>query len=274
MQSVTITMDFELLVICALAFVIHLIGTLAYSVRIAGVRTGRIAMSFALFNILVLVSRTSNSFQGPFLAKRIEQNLAEGVTGGALTDFRWLLLSATLATIAGAFLIPTFQRFFSQAVLQFQTHRSMAKLLLHGFFKGGLAQMKDVVSVPAMANLSRLRGEPAIPASMVVMNVLTVALWTIGVFASLYAGYLNPELRVTSSSLSSVINGLATIFMFVFIDPHMSVMTDDVVEGRMSESQFRRAVVWLVGSRLAGTLLAQVLLVPAAALIVFVAELV
>ena len=49
-------------------------------------------------------------------------------------------------------------------------------------------------------------------------------------------------------------------------------MTDDVVEGRVSESQFRRAVVWLVGSRLAGTLLAQALLIPSALLIVYVAR--
>ena len=54
-------MDWQLVIICLLTFVIHLVGTLAYSVRIAGVRTKRIAVSFALFNILVLVSRTSNS---------------------------------------------------------------------------------------------------------------------------------------------------------------------------------------------------------------------
>ena len=36
----------------------------AYAARIAGVRTRRIAMSFALFNILVLVSRTLQQFQG------------------------------------------------------------------------------------------------------------------------------------------------------------------------------------------------------------------
>jgi hypothetical protein len=265
-------MDIQLLPICALTFVIHLIGTLAYSVRIAGVRTGRIALSFALFNILVLVSRTSNAFQGPFLAKRIEQNLVEGVTENLLIDFRWLLLSATLATVAGALLIPTFQRLFSRAVLHFQQHRSVARLLLHGFFKGGLVQMKDSVSAPALANLSSLSTGPAVSAGVVLLNTVAVAFWSIGVFAALYAGYLNPELRVTSSSLSPIINGVATIMMFVFIDPHMSVMTDDVVEGRVAEPQFRRAVVWLVGSRLAGTLLAQVLIAPAAAVIVFVAE--
>ena len=171
-------MDIQLLVICILTFVIHLIGTLAYAARIAGVRTRRIAISFSIFNILILVSRTSNSFQGPFLAKRIENNIAGGVAHGLLADFRWMLWSATLATIVGALLIPTFQRIY----------------------------------------------------------------------------------------------GTATILMFVFIDPQMSVMTDDVIEGRTSEPYFRRAVVWLVGSRLAGTLLAQLILIPAAMLIVSVAE--
>jgi hypothetical protein len=59
--------------------------------------------------------------------------------------------------------------------------------------------------------------------------------------------------------------------MFVIIDPQLSVLTDDVVEGRVSEARCRRAIVWLVGSRFAGTVLAQVLLVPAAGLIMFVA---
>jgi len=60
--------------------------------------------------------------------------------------------------------------------------------------------------------------------------------------------------------------------MAIFIDPHMSGMTDDVIEGKVSEGQFRKAIVWLVGSRLAGTLLAQLLLVPSAMLIAWVAN--
>jgi hypothetical protein len=265
-------MDHQLFVICALTFVIHLIGTLAYAVRIAGVRTGRIAVSFALFNILVLVSRTSNSFQGPFLAKRIERSINLDLAQGVLTDFRWILASATLATLIGALLIPSFQRLFSRAVLHFQVHRSVAALLMHGFFKGGLSQLKDVASVPAAANVTQMGKGHGISATMLAMNVVAIALWTIGVFASLYAGYLNPEFRVTSSTLSSVINGVATIMMFMFIDPHMSVMTDDVVDGRTSQSQFRRAVVWLVATRFIGTLLGQILLVPAAMLIVILAK--
>jgi hypothetical protein len=265
-------MDKQLLFICFLTFVIHLIGTLAYSVRIAGVRTRRIAVSFALFSVLILISRTSNSFLGPFLAKRVESNLTGTVTHGLLSDFRWLLVSATVATLVGALLIPTFQRIFSRAVLHFQVHRSVPKLILHGFFKGGLSYIKDVASVPLAANVTEIRKVPGVSTWIIVLNTGAVALWTIGVFSALYAGYLDPALRMTSSNLSSVINGGATIMMALFIDPHMSGMTDDVVEGRVSEPQFRKAIVWLVGSRLAGTLLAQLLLVPSAILIVYVAK--
>jgi hypothetical protein len=107
---------------------------------------------------------------------------------------------------------------------------------------------------------------------VVVLNVVAMSIWTVGVFAALYAGYLRPELRVTASQLSAVINGVATIVMFVFIDPYLSVLTDDVAEGKVSDPYFRRSVVWLTGSRLAGTVFAQLLLIPAALWIVAVAE--
>jgi hypothetical protein len=264
-------MDWQLAALCGLTFVIQLIGTLAYAVRIAGVRTRRIAVSFALFNILVLVSRTSNSFQGPFLAKRIELSLHHGAVAHLLADFRWLLASATLATAVGALLVPTFQRIFSRAVLHFQAHRSIPKLLLHGFAKGGLSYIRDAVTVPSPSHLNQLRSKPEISVSVIGLNVAAQALVTVAVFASLYAGALNPAYRVTASTLSSVVNGVATILLFVFIDPHLSVMTDDVVEGRTSEATFRRAVIWLAGARIAGTVVAQAILVPAASLIAVVA---
>jgi hypothetical protein len=262
--------DLQLIFLCFLTFVIHLIGTLAYSVRIAGVRTRRIAVSLALFSILVLVSRTSNSLLGPFLAKRVETSLLNGPS--LLTDFRWLLISASIATVIGALLIPTFQRVFCRAVLHFQIHRSVPKLIIHGFFKGGISYIRDVASAPSKANVSGSYKGHGVSISITLLNIGATALWTVGVFASLYAGMLDSEVRVTSSTLSSIINGGATVMMAIFIDPHMSGMTDDVVEGKVSEVRFRKAVVWLVGSRLAGTLLAQFLLIPSAKLIVYVAR--
>ena len=107
---------------------------------------------------------------------------------------------------------------------------------------------------------------------MVALNVGAQALLTVGVFAALYAGCLDPKFRVTAVSLSGVVNGVATILLFVFIDPHLSVMTDDVMDGRTSEASFRRAVVWLSASRVAGTVLAQLMLSPAAFAIAMIAR--
>ena len=52
-------MDATLALILALTFVVHLVETLAYSVRIAGVRVRRLAVSLSLFNLLVLLARTA-----------------------------------------------------------------------------------------------------------------------------------------------------------------------------------------------------------------------
>ena len=265
-------MDTQLLLICLLTAAINLIGTLAYAARIAGVRTRRIAMSFALFNILVLVSRTSNSFLGPFLAKRIETRLAEGGGEALLGDFRIVLLSAAAAVAVGIVLVPTGQRLFSRAIGYFQRNRSTGKMILRSASPAGMRTIREAIALPTAGQLRELAKPRGVGWGVLIANVLAQALITVGVLASLYAGYLNPEFRVTASQLSAVINGFATILLFALIDPQLSVMTDDVVEGRVSEPMFRRTIVWISFSRLAGTLLAQALLLPGALAIAWVAN--
>ncbi len=263
-------MNAGLLVLCALTVVIHLIGTLAYSVRIAGTRTGRIALSLSLFNILALVSRTANTFQGPLLAKRVEERIVHGAAASA-EDFRWLLLAATLATALGALLIPTFQRLYAAYVEVFARDRSLPRLLARSLSPSLAVHLRQSLAMPRWETLTRLRERPHIPWSMTLLNMLATALWTVGVFAALYAGHLRPELRVTSVQLSAVVNGIATILMFTVVDPYLSVLTDDVAAGTLDERTFRSSIVWLVASRLAGTMAAQLLLVPAAVWITIVA---
>lgn len=265
-------MDSQLLAICLLTFAINLIGTMAYAARIAGIRTRRIAMSFALFNILVLVSRTSNSFLGPFLAKRIETRLADGGGEALLGDFRVVLAAAAIAVALGIVLVPTAQRLFAKAIGQFQEHRSTTRLILRTATPNGLRTVRDAIALPRMEQLRELARPRGVGWNVLIANCLAQALITVGVLASLYAGYLNPEFRVTASQLSAVVNGFATILLFALIDPQLSVMTDDVVDGKVSEAMFRRTIVWISFSRLAGTLLAQALLLPSAQAIAWVAN--
>src|SRR3546814_8821663 len=84
-------------------------------------------MSFALFNILVLFSRTSNSFLGPFLAKRIETRIHDGNGASLFIDMQFVLAAASVATLIGILLVPTGQRMFAAAIGWYQTNRSTTR---------------------------------------------------------------------------------------------------------------------------------------------------
>jgi hypothetical protein len=266
-------MDVQLAAICLFTLTIHLIGTLAFAVRIAAVRTRKIALAFALFNVLALISRTCNSFQVPFLANRLEKSLHHPASTGLLADFRYIILCSTIGSILGGLLIPTFQRVFTQAVYHFQKHRSLPRLLFRGFSVQNLPdRVKANIKLPALSNVRELPRMHRFDLKMVLLNIVAVALLTVGVFSSLYAGILNPEFRVTASSLSAVVNGFATLLMFIVIDPQLSIMTDDVMDGTLSEHRFRVHIIYLVAARVIGTGLAQVMFVPAATLTAMVAS--
>jgi hypothetical protein len=263
-------MSTQIIIVLILVFLINLITTLSYSVRIVGVRTGRIAVSFALFNILVLISRTAYGFQAPLLAKTIETNIITGA-GANLFQFRLIIFSCTIATIIGGFLIPTFQRLLSIAVDKFSIYKSVPNLLIHGFTKNGISSLRDNLVIPSSKNISTIKLREDFPWRVFFMNIIAVAILTVGVLSSLYAGYLDPIYRTTSSNLSAIVNGIATILMFIFIDPFLSVMTDDVVLGKVKESLFRKYIVYMVLARVMGTLLAQFILLPSSRLIAWIA---
>ena len=266
-------MTAQIIVVLILVFLINLITTLSYSVRIVGIRTGRIAVSFALFNILVLISRTAYGFQAPLLAKTIENNINSGA-GENLFEFRLIILTCSVATIIGGFLIPTFQRLLSIAVEKFSIYKSVPSLILHSFSKGGITSIKDSIVIPSTKNVAQINFKSNFPWRVFIMNIIAVSIITVGVLSALYAGYLNPEFRSTASNLSAIINGVATILMFIFIDPFLSVMTDDVVLGKTKVSLFRKYIVYMVFARILGTVLAQFIFIPSAQIIAWIAELI
>lgn len=260
-------MNIQILIVVILNLVISLIGTLAYSVRLVGIRTGKIAVSFALFNVLMLVSRLAITFQAPILTKYIEKNPNDDFKNIFLT----IIIASGFATIAGAFLVPTFQRVFSKGVLYFSYQRSIPKLILHSFTKTGIKQLRSCVAIPVKESISQIDFKK-IPKKTIVLNIITVAIITAGSFAPIYAGSIEHDLRATCITLAPVISGIATLIMTIFIDPQLSIMTDDVVDGHCSPQEFRNCVIGMVGSKTLGTFLAVFLLVPAAQIIIYLAR--
>jgi hypothetical protein len=162
-------MTIHVALVFLLTFLIHLMSMLSYAIRIAGVRTGRLAVSLALFNILLLVSRTSNTFQAPLLAKHVEQNILAGGGSGIESDLRWLLIAAALASVVGLVLIPTFQRLFGVAIESLSRHRSMPRLLLRVMSFSSWRYLKSSIAVPQKENVTRLEVRQ-VPWAMLIYN--------------------------------------------------------------------------------------------------------
>ncbi len=264
-------MDYQLLFLSLLVILINIISTLSYSVRIAGVSTGRIAFALSLFNLMVLFSRSSNAILAQLLSKRTEEDILSTAIPNP-GDFRILLLAAALGTLAGAFLIPTFQRILTRAVRSYEARPSMGALLMTAANPRNWWLAAGDFTMPSPRNVEQMRKAKPLPWHVFLLNAGGTALITCGVFSSLYAGYLVPELRLTAGNLSALVNFIGTILMFALVDPHFSYLSDKVVSGEASHSYFRSVVVGMAGSRLAGTFLAQLILVPGAWVIAKVAH--
>ncbi len=103
-----------------------------------------------------------------------------------------------------------------------------------------------------------------IPKRLFVINMLITSIYTIGVLSALYAGLLAPERSTTAVMASGLINGIATMLLAIFVDPKVSVLADDVAKGKRSYIYLKWTSVTMVTSRVAGTLLAQLMFIPGA----------
>lgn len=262
--------------------IIHLINTLNYSVRLAGVKTKRLAIAFSLFNVIFLISSTANTVQAPLLAK-ISDKLFAGVERGSALysenlvslswDIRLVLACATIGTVAGTMLIPSFVRIMSKGIFLFERTGSIPLLLALLFSPGKLRKVMADVYLPGTETVNRSH-HPDIPKKLLTLNVLIIGVFTTGVLSALYAGSLVPEFGKTAAMLSSLVNGGAQILLATIVDPTVANITDQSIRGVRSEADVKSMVMYLAFSRIAGTLLAQVIFIPAAELIRLVAHLI
>lgn len=255
-------------------FVIHYVDTLSYSVRIAGVRTGHIALATSLFNTLILVSRSANVIQAPLLTKYVEEAIYQNTTSQLRINFHFLIFSATLASIVAALSIPTFHRIMALAISKFKEVGSVPRLILYSFSAKGLMGLSASTRFPNIDSLKSISNVEGIPFLPVFSNVIVTAVHTIGVLSAIYAGILIPAYRATAITLSSVINAIATILYFIVVDPSVALMTDQTLNGNISQGKLRRLVILLVAGKTSGTLLGQLLFFPAAVLISFIAKII
>ena len=254
----------QLVIISLFILIIHSIETLAYSVRLSGARVKLLASALSLFNVMVMVSRLANMMQQPFTGSLIDKAPKENALEFVESQYRILIGSATLGTIIGLLLLPTFIAVFSRAIIHLVEERgSILTLVKKGFTIPYLRRVKDHIHLPRYVYLKDMSWRD-IPMKLFCINILITAIYTIGVLSALYAALIAPERATTAVMASGLINGVATVLLIVFIDPKISILADDVINQRGSYVTLKSASIMMVISRILGTLLAQILFIPGA----------
>ncbi|ALC83769.1 MULTISPECIES: lipid II flippase Amj family protein [Bacillus] len=253
----------NVIIIFFFLLLIHSVETLAYTTRLAGARIGLIASALSLFNVMVTVSRMSNMLQQPFTGGIIDHS-GENALVVVSEQFRVLIFGSTAGSIIGMILLPTFIAAFSRAIL----HLSEENGSVLNFFRKGIsnkwfAHVRRYIKLPSAHYFKGFHFR-LIPKRLFVLNMLITSIYTIGVLSALYAGLLAPERSTTAVTASGLVNGVATILLALFVDPKISVLADGVSKGKINYKYLKWTSVTLVFSRVCGTILAQVLFIPAA----------
>ena len=238
--------------------------------RLAGVRSKRVATGLTLFNLFATTSRMLNLLYAPLMGALIDVSRRLGDSAGFERDVRVIIAAATLGTIIGGALTPTFAVLLQRGIGSFERHGSLVwaigRLARPATFRSAVAEFR--LPHPRM-----LRYSPAnIPRRFLLWNVVVMAFWVAGPLSAYYAGVIDGRVTGTALLLSGLITGVATITLTLIVDPTAAVITDQAALGMRPESDIKAMLLYLIISAVAGTLLAQLLLRPAADLIVAVAR--
>ena len=235
--------------------------------RLAGVRTKQIATSLSFVNATLLITRTSNMIQAPFLGGMVDAAILRGNPSALVDSFRWVIFAAFIGNSIGALLTPFFVAVFTKAILRFEKVGSVPRLIGAAFLPRNFKEIAARFRLPGKESWLNLPLK-GIPQTFLWINLLLVSIYAIGVLSSLYAGALVPEFRITASQLSAIVNGIATILLVTLVDPTCAFITDQAIKGKRKESDVRTMVFYIIAGRVVGTLIiSQLLFLPAASYI-------
>lgn len=253
-----------LIVVCFFTAIIHLAETSASCLRLAGIRTRQIATSLSFVNATLLVARLSNMFQAPFLGGMVDTAILHGTPQVLINNFRIIIFAAFIGNLIGAILSPFFVNVYAKAITRFETVGSVPRLIVQMFRPRNLKGLLRAIRLPNRLSFRDLSLKN-IPKTFLILNVLMVSIYAIGVLASMLAGAMIPEYRVTATQLSAIVNGIATILLTLMVDPTAALITDQAARGKRPESDVRSMVFYLILGRVVGTLIvSQLILIPSA----------
>jgi Alternate to MurJ len=257
----------RVLFISLFIMIIHCIDTTAYATRLSGARVGYLASAFSLFNVMVIVSRMSNMIQQPLTGSLVDIASDLPYIDALMlveNQYRFIIGACTVGTVLGILFFPTFISLFSRALFHLSLERgSIIRLLRKCLSVSYIVRACKHITFPRLSYLKGIKFKH-ISFSLLITNTLITAIYTVGVLSSLFAALLIPQHASTAIMASGLINGVATILIFVLVDPKVAILADEVSNQKGSYAQLKTVTLTMIVSRLLGTILAQIIFVPAA----------
>lgn len=238
---------------------VYFFELLSYSTRLVVFRTKQYNLTSSLFNIVTLGAKFAQTFQAPLLGVLIDVSIQSGTS--PLRDFRMVLMSATAGLVLGALIFPTFLSGFSGLVRYVAQNGGLKGIRsLQGRSKEVLTRLKfkwvglDLDLWPMLKRHKRI----------LLLNVLVYSLYSVGILSAYYAAFLYPSHRLTLAGFSGTVNAFASLLLILYLEPVTAKITDDVYNEDRPYTELKALVFISMSSRLIGTVLGQLLLVPAA----------
>lgn len=238
--------------------------------RLAGVRTKRVATGLTLFNLFATTGRLLSLFYMPLLGALADRARDTHAAAAFEYDMRVIMIAATVGAALGGAMLPTATRLLERGIYSFERRGSVLSAVWRLATPRTMWSALREFRVPRASMLRH--SAKGLPKAFLLWNVIVLAFWVAGPLAAYYAGVLLPSAMGTAISLSGLITGVATVTLTLIVDPTAALITDQAAVGQRREEDIKAMLFYLVVTAIIGTLLSQLLLVPAADVIAFVAR--
>jgi hypothetical protein len=249
----------SVLIAGVMLFIMSVMDTLAYGVRTAGVLTRKLAMGLSLFNSVVVISRFSNMLQAAVLGTFPDQVNQKTYTADAvLRALRIDLGFIVLGVIAGAVFMPSFIRLMSRGLDVLEERGSAPATGLYALTH--FWRLPHYMYFPTMEALRPYFNMHRIRWDFLVWNIFVTCFYSIGVMSTLLAASWNHSLASTCTMLSGIVNGIASMLLFIIVDPPSAIVIDQCIHGKRPVSDAKVLNLYLVLTRFTGVCLGLLLL--------------
>jgi hypothetical protein len=135
---------------------------------------------------------------------------------------------------------------------------TLPKTILYGLRH--LREFPRQFRAPKLRYLKEYSDVRVLPYQFLIYNVFVTCFYSIGVMSTVLAASVDHSVAGTAILLSGIVNGIATMTLFIIVDPPAAVVVENCISGKRPVSHVKTMNVSLTTTRLLGCLLALALL--------------